>query len=308
MPFRASLLFLESLCDSPLLELYLDGNILDEECCRVLSLSLARSPPLELISLVGCQINSEAGNLFCSCLTRTRNLRHVRLDSNSLYSSGIATLSNLDCPPTLETLSVSDNQIWADEMGVFIAKLQAVDCLRSLDIGFNAVDLTALKGYVVQSKALERLCISGCKVHEGRLNEFLEAVGRSRLRCLLIDGLDFQTMPVTWPYHEDHVWRMRRHLHNLLACIQANPAMNDIRVGFLDLDAMTLLRDTLRPLRNRNIVVTIHDFGLTRASWAMRWTSNFVLDTLTATWRWCHGSRWQSRQPAGEVADPAAMC
>lgn len=301
MSLRSCCIIFESLGDSPLLELYLDSNILDEECCHVLAISLSRSPPLEVLSLVGCQIGPNAANRFSACLSRTRNLHHLRLDSNSIYSVGLATLISLEGSLLLESLSISDNQIWADEMSLLLGRLQTIDVLKSLDIGFNALDLSVLNNYVNSSKSLERICISGCKVQKTKVPDFLEAVGRSKVKTLMIDSLDFNQTTVIWPYNNDLSWSVHGLLQNLINCIRSNEFLSDVRVGFLDLDAISVLKEAFRTLGNRNLILTVHNFGLTGNVWSMRWNPTFVLDSPVSTWRWCHQLNPSLGQQMGQL-------
>jgi hypothetical protein len=286
MTFRASSILFQSIGGSPLLELYLDANLLDDQCCKALSAGLRLDPALELLSVVGCQITSDGANHLCASLPYTRHLHHLRLDSNSLYSEGLSQLCTALGRSRLETLSLSDNQIWREGTTRFLEALCACDILLSLDIGFNAIDLDILRMDVQMSRRLERLCISGCKVAEARLNDFLEAVGRSRIQCLMVDGLNFHVMPINCGYCEDRVWRADAHLDNLIRCILNDPWLNDIRIGFLDINALFILRESLRKVKDRDILFSIHDFGGTNNAWVVHFPS-FRFESPTDVWRVC---------------------
>jgi hypothetical protein len=121
----------------------------------------------------------------------------------------------------------------------------------------------------------------------------------------MIDGLDFDTVPIACPYNDDHAWQVNGLLSNLIACIQANQFLTDVRVGFFDLDAITLLKESLRTIRNRTLIVTVHDFGLTRNTWTMKWIPTFVLEAPVSTWRWCYQLSPALAQPMGHIFNDA---
>jgi hypothetical protein len=152
MTFRASSILFQAIGASPLLELYLDANLLDDQCCKALAAGLRQDPALELLSVVGCQITSDGANHLCAALPSTRHLHHLRLDSNSLYSEGLSQLCTALGRSRLETLSLSDNQIWKEGTTHFLEALRACDILLSLDLGFNAVDLDVLRMAVQVSR------------------------------------------------------------------------------------------------------------------------------------------------------------
>lgn len=286
MSFKASCILFMSLGFSKLVELYLDGNILNEECCRTLGAAIAANPPLQLLSVVGCNLNSACGSYLFTGLAKSENIRHLRIDSNQLLDKGVIQIGNFMHFCRIETLSLSDNRIWKDGMNKVITLCQACNQLRSLDIGFNIVDLELLGNCLLSSPKLERLCVSGCKVAEAKLNDFLEKVGRSRLECLLIDGLNFQVLPVGWGYKMDTVWQVRTHLPNLISMIKSNPRLNDVRIGFLDLDGIMFVKDELSTLHGRTVSISVHDFGHTGNVWLIE-VPEFRLLSPTPEWKWC---------------------
>jgi hypothetical protein len=93
-------------------------------------------------------------------------------------------------------------------------------------------------------------------------------------------------MPIKWGYCEDRVWRPDGHLHNLIRCILSDPWLNDVRVGFLDVDALFILRESLRKVKDRDIVISVHDFGGTNNTWIVHFPS-FRFESPTDVWRVC---------------------
>ena len=287
MSFRASCTLFAAIGVSKLVEVYLDENILNDECCKALAIALSSNPPLQMLSLVGCNIDSDGAIYLFPGLCKCESLRHLRMDSNQILDRGLAQIGSYMHFSHIETLGLSDNRIWKDGTTALISACQMSDRLRSLDIGFNIVDLDVLGAYVLASTRLERLCVSGCKVVESKLNDFLEKVGRSKLVCLMIDGLNFQALPVGWGYKVDTVWQVKSHLPNLIATIKANPRLNDVRIGFLDLDAVLFVKDELQSLQDRQVTISVHDFGHVGNVWVIE-VPEFRLLSPTRDWKWAH--------------------
>jgi Ran GTPase-activating protein (RanGAP) involved in mRNA processing and transport len=279
---RASATLFEAVGRSQLLELLADDNIFNEESCKVLADTLSSDPPLELLSLCGCDIPSEGGAAIARALPQNHHLRHLRLESNSLYDPGAQALGDVMGQSSLTSISLADNEIWGEGIRAFLGGCREAAGLKSLDVSYNIVSVPELAALMRQG-TLQALSVSGAKVSETEVSAFLEAIGSSALQVLIIDGFNFSVLPISWPKVDDRLWQTASPwLDLLLKNVGECESLEDLRVGYLDLDALTKVRDAFS---GRHLTLSIHDFGRTNNCWVITFPG-FTLAGPTATFEW----------------------
>jgi hypothetical protein len=277
-----------ALGSSNLIELYADDNIFNGGNCQVLAEALARDPPLELLSLCGCDIPTEGAVAIASSLARNTHLQELRLESNSLFDTGAKAFGAALAGSSLDFLSLADNEIWADGMSHFLAGC-AESRLTSLDVSYNTLDVDAAIR-VLQEGRLERFAVSGCKVKQQDVPALLEAIGGSRLRMLMIDGFNYQVLPISWPKVDDTVWVNQECLDRLLSTVTRCQTLVDLRIGYLELDGIERFVGTCG---SRELHLSIHDFGRTGNCWVLCFPQFDVLSPVPKF-------EWKRREADGE--------
>jgi Ran GTPase-activating protein (RanGAP) involved in mRNA processing and transport len=278
---RASVALFRAVAASRLLELFADDNIFNEDACRALADSLAADPPLELLSLCGCDIPSEGGAALAGALPRNRHLRHLRLESNSLYDPGAQAFGDALADSALASLSLADNEIWTDGMRALLAGCRDAPDLVSLDIAYNIVDVAALAPYLRRG-TLQALAVSGAKVPEADVRPLLDAVAASRLQTLIVDGLNFAVLPISWPRVDDRLWQSPANCELLAQSIRSCATLADVRIGYLELGG---LANFAAWFRDRELKLSIHDFGRTNNCWVVTFP-RFEIESPTRTFEW----------------------
>jgi hypothetical protein len=81
------------------------------------------------------------------------------------------------------------------------------------------------------------------------------------------------------------VWAPKGHLDELLSAILENQNLNDVRVGFLDIEAMLRVNEALSGMQDRTVLISIHDFGFTHNCWVLE-LPRFRLESPTPAWQW----------------------
>jgi hypothetical protein len=254
----------KALGSSNLLEFYADDNIFNGDNCQVLAESLARDPPLEVLSLCGCDIPTEGGVAIASSLARNTHLRDLRLESNSLFDTGAKAFGAALATSSLDFLSLADNEIWADGMFHFLTGCSD-SRLTAVDVSYNTLDVDAAIRALQQGR-LERFAVSGCKVKQQDVPALLEAIGGSRLRRLIIDGFNFQVLPISWPKVDDTVWVNQEPLDRLLSAVARCNTLVDLRIGYLEIDG---IEKFVARCGSREMHLSIHDFGRTGNCWVL---------------------------------------
>lgn len=288
---KCSSIIFNSIGDSPLYELYADNNIISVDNCLTLSNSLSKDPPLELLSLVGCQINSDGFLQLFSGLPKSTHLHHLRFDSNSMLESSAIAFADIIPNLKLQSLGVSDNEIWREGTTAIIQSCAKNDTLFSLDIGYNIVDFNELSNYVRKSQTLRYLSVSGSKIYEEQLNNFLNTIGQeSQISRLLIEGINFHHMPISWGSAPENIFSNQSHIETLISMINSNENLEDLRVGFLDLDQLHLLyKSSNQFLKEKrkpwNFVLSLHNFGKTRNTWLITFP-DFIIESPTLHFEW----------------------
>ncbi|KAK8836875.1 GTPase activator activity protein [Tritrichomonas musculus] len=288
---KCSSIIFDSIGNSPLYEFYADNNIISIENCHALSNSLSKDPPLELLSLVGCQINSDGFLKLFTGLPKSTHLHHLRFDSNSMYDTGATAFADLIPILNLQSLGISDNEIWRDGTTAIIQSCIQRDTIYSLDIGYNIVDLNELSEYVHKSQTLRYLSVSGIKIYEEQLNNFLNTIGNeSRITRLLMEGINFHYMPISWGSAPENIFSNQSHMEALLSMIKNNKNLEDLRIGFLDLDQLQLLydscnRDKQDGLDTWHFILSLHNFGKTRNTWLITFP-DFIIESPVSEFNW----------------------
>lgn len=269
---QSSVAIFSAIGESKLYEFYGDDNIYEEVCFKYLSASLSMNPPLELLSLVGCQICDAGFMLLAKSLKFAKSLHHLRIDSNSIFESGARVLASDIHFTSLYSLSIGDNEIWGGGTSEIIKQMIAYDKLQSLDLSYNIIDLEILGSYVSKSARLVELCISGCKVSEEKINPFMENIGRSRIQKLIMDGFNLTNNPVSWPRVRDVVWSKYSHFQALLESVKQNLFLSDLRIGYLEPDQIELFKYAL-PHRlgiKKEFYMSLQDFGHIGNTWLIQ--------------------------------------
>ena len=268
---------------SPLYEFYADNNLIDSENCLCLGNSFKCDPPLELLSVVGCQIDTTGFIQLFSGITSSTHIKHLRFDSNSMMETGANALADIIPILKLETLGISDNEIWQKGTTSVIQACMVKDTIYSLDIGYNQVNLDQLARYVQTSKTLRCLGISGSKVYEEQLNNFLNVVGNSQIQTFLIEGINFHFYPISWNRATENVFSNPSHMDALLFCINSNYSLDDLRLGFLELEQLMTIYRNWR--QDRKLTLSLHNFGKTHNTWLIHFP-NFDVESPCNQFFW----------------------
>jgi len=289
---RAAKSIFSAVGKSKLKELYVDNNILTNESIKVLAESLENSPPLIVLSLNGCSITSEAASVLIPSLVKVPTLKHLRLESNSLFDPGAEAVANILKSTSITHLSLADNEIWLGGTTALLESIIKNRTIESLDISYNTINLELLGTCLVKTPTLTELSISGCKVQEGGLSGFLENLSSSSLKILIFDGLIYNQLPISWPKVKDSVFQPRMYFEYLNNFVRKSKTIQDLRLGFLDLDQINVLYKTFSETKpDQTLHLSIHDFGRTGNCWVFSFpdfsvmspSSSFVWKTKLST-------------------------
>jgi len=272
----------KSIGESNLIELLADDNIITEESCKILVENINTYSKIRFLSLSGCDIQTQACITLAPLLSTAPSIQHIRLDSNSIFDDGVKALGDQISHSTIISVSISDNQIWNPAMSYFLNKCTACDTISSLDLSYNCVDLTVLANCIKTCKNLSSLAISGCKVDEKHIPVLFEALNKSSLSCFIVDGLDYNAIPASWPPIKDTVFSNPEYFYLLVSFINQCNTLIDLRLGFLDIDQIILLSEIEW---DRKLTISLHDFGRTKQCWLLR-MPNLVIESPSAIFRW----------------------
>lgn len=254
--------------ESKILELYADDNFIPKECCQALADSLSKNPPLELLSINGCDVPAEGAVVLAQALKSNKHLKSLRMESNSIYDVGAKAIAEALPHSGIINLSLADNEIWNDGTTDILNAAKSSSKLNVLDMSYNILPLTKLTEVIIQKQDLTGLAISGCKVREVDLLDFLIAIPKSSLEQLLIDGFNFNVLPVSWPKVQDTIWNNHVYFEALVKVILNCDTLNDLRIGFLELDQINNIRHHLERTRpEKELYISMHDFGRTNNNW-----------------------------------------
>ena len=285
MTLESSSTIFSAIGESQLLELVADDNIFNSIPLHALSESLKKNPPLALLSLNGCDIPSEGFVEIAAGLPYARQLLHLRLESNSGFQTGAEALARVIPESTLISLSIADNEIWEEGTIAILNAVSKCPNFVSLDISYNICPLDKLGAFLIKSP-LQQLSISGCKVVENTVPHFLSKVlPHSHLSTLILDGLNYQYLPISWPRVRDILFTNPQYFSFLLDYIHNTP-INDLRIGFLSLSSIFQLLQIHSEI-DRPLTICMHDFGRTDNCWMISSTpTSFSLQAPDNTFQW----------------------
>ncbi|EAX98003.1 Leucine Rich Repeat family protein [Trichomonas vaginalis G3] len=281
---RASKIIFEAVGSSKLYEFYADNNILVQEACEVFGKALKNGPPLEVLSLCGCQIPSEGGIAIAESLPSLKNLMHLRLESNSFFDFGAQAIAKVLKDTKIQSLNIADNEIWLEGTNELLEAVANSKFMKSLDISYNILDLDNLAKCVLANTNITELAISGAKIPILQLSSFLEKMVNSNLQILIMDGFDPNQLPVAWARIQDTIFKQPEYFDLLQNLILNSKTLVDVRVGYLELDQIATMQETFAHLK-REISVSVHDFGRTGNCWVFNYPEFTVLSP-TKLFKW----------------------
>ena len=268
--------------------LIMDGNVITQEACHDLRMALTENPPLTYLSMKECTINCRGCAEIAQGLRKAQNCRFLLLDSNCIFLDGARQLALVLPETNLVGLSIADNQVWEDGTKAILEKLHWG--MTSLDLSYNAVDLTKLSMCLKEHTNLRHLAITGCKVNSESLQLFLTDLGPSHLETFIVEGLNYKQLPISWPRATEYIWSNKACFDALVRTVKSSRTLTDLRLGFLDLDQVHEFVKRYQDQQiTRPIVVTMSDFGKTRATWIARFQPGFPslkLEAPSTSFEW----------------------
>lgn len=280
---RATDLIFASIGESSLLEFYADNNVFPELQCKILADSLIKNPPLQVLSLCACDIPCEGGVAIAEALPSNKNLLHLRLESNSLYETAAFKFGETLPESSLISLNIADNEIWSDGMNSILKCLKSTK-IESLDISYNIFDVNTFCTEMNKTN-IKELAVSGCKINEQLFPSFLAKIPSLHLNKLIIDGFNFQILPISWQRMRDSLWGTRTYFDDLLLALQQSPDLCDLRVGFLEMEQIFGIKGLLEDQPPRTMIISMHDFGHTDNCWIVH-LPELKFEAPISTFRW----------------------
>lgn len=270
---------------SKLIEVYFDNNIFVAEACKVLGESLLLGPPLELISLNGCNIPSEGCIEIANSLPALKNLVHFRMESNSIFDPGAIAIAKAIPSSSFTHLSIADNQIWMEGMTTLLNAVSQENRIISLDLSYNIVNLNQLAEMLNKSCSLQELALSGCKIKtREEYVHLINALKNSNISKLIIDGFNFHYLPVSWPKVTDSLFADNELFELTKTALLESSKLYDVRFGFMDLDQIIVLRNEYN--RNKKeLYLSLHDFARTGNCWVIKFPK-FEVEAPVGVFKW----------------------
>lgn len=269
---KASIQIFEALGKSKITSLTLDRNLLTVACCKALAKALYENKNIVYLSLRSCDILYESMQHLCTAISQSPNLRVLRLDDNSIFDNGAFALAKAIKTSNISSLSVSDNQIWKDGLNNLLRSIGETGKMEELDVSYNILDLEEMMKLLQNSPKLTALNISGCKVNERLVGVFLDFIPRTQISTLMINGLNYNMLPIAWPHVKDEVWKDRMLFQKIMEAIKRSPTLVDVRVGFIESDQLsrliTFIEEELHQGQfQKKLSLSIIDFGRTENCW-----------------------------------------
>jgi hypothetical protein len=264
-----------------------DGNLLTNEACRELAKCLEQNPPLECVSLRHCDLPAAGCVPIAASLPFCANLRFLWLDHNSVFDRGAERLAANLAKCSLVGLSLADNQIWSNGTNLLLKAVTGTTRLTTIDLSGNIIDLVLLSQCLRQTPALTGLAISRCKVNEAQVPLFLEELPNCQLTTLIVEGFNYQQLPISWPMVSDTIWTNRSFFQALRQAIINSKSLVDLRFGFLDLEQIYAFVELFEQGKiQRPIVISMSDFGRTDCCWLVRFPE-FAVTAPSSVFQWC---------------------
>ena len=118
--------------------------------------------------------------------------------------------------------------------------------------------------------------MSGCKVNPEYLPLFIQNLKNQSFETLIINGLDFNELPVNWPQVSDRVFLNFEYFAYLLNELNSKTTIRDLRIGFLFINQIL-------QISNEDLVLSLYNFGLTGDCWVYR---NKVFEAPSRVLKW----------------------
>ena len=304
---RAAKVIFEAVGNSNLVEFYADNNIFVQEACEVLGEALKKGPPLEVLSLCGCNIPSEGGIAIANSLPMLKNLEHLRLESNSLFDPGCQAVAKALKETSITHLSLADNEIWLDGTKTLFSEISIAKRIVSLDISYNTVDLDFLSSCLAANPQLTELSISGCKVREDLIANFLERLPTTHLKILIADGFDYNVLPISWPKVQDKTFSQQVYFEMLVRGVIESNTLEDIRVGFMEPNQIASIPNMFKKAGvTREVIFSLHDFGRTGNCWTIK-MPEFAIEAPCDTLKWQQDINDEGAKHFGAIYDAASF-
>lgn len=287
----SSIIIINALPASKVKYLSLNRNVITNKVCDAIAEALSQNPPLEYLSLSSCDISADGCCTISRSLPMAKQLKTFIINSNCIFDKGCEEIAENIRNTNICELSVSDNQIWLGGTSALLKALTAFPCITALDLSFNIIDLALLAQCIKETPNLKQLSISGCKVNESQVILFLEEIVRTQLSTFIIEGLNFNQLPISWPHSQDVLWSNseKNYFEAILKSIRNSPNLVDIRFGFLDIKQIFSLYNLYQTnIITRPITISISDFGWTGNNWVLSFP-DFALDAPLPIFKW--GSR-----------------
>lgn len=281
---NATIILIQALAQSKIRYLSLNRNVITNEVCDEIAKALSNNPPLEYLSLSSCYISADGCCSIAKALPQAKQLKTLILNSNCIFDKGCQEIANNISNTNIQEISVAENQIWF--IDVLLKSIMGNQNITALDLSYNIVDLSLLVQCVKETPNLKSLAISGCKVNEGQVLLFLEELGRTQLSTLIIDGLNYNQLPIAWPHNQDVLWANRPYFESLIRAIRTSQTLDDLRFGFLDIKQINSIFDLYNENKLiRPIIISISDFGRTENNWVINFP-DFVIEAPLSTLKW----------------------
>ncbi|OHT10296.1 hypothetical protein TRFO_04333 [Tritrichomonas foetus] len=276
----------ENLPNSKIINFSVNRNVITNEVCGAIAKALNQNPPLEYLSMKACDMPADGCVTIAQSLPQAQNLKTLILDSNCIFDRGCEALASNIGQTNITQLSIADNQIWLPGTNALLKALSGNQNIVALDLSYNIIDLVILTHFLKPTTNLKCLSISGCKVSESQILLFLEELGRTQLSTFVIEGLNSNTLPISWPHAQDMLWTNRTNFEVLIRALRTSQTLCDLRFGFLDIKQIRSFVNLYQSNQmSREITISISDFGRTGNTWVATFP-NFSLDAPLSTLKW----------------------
>ncbi|EAY12722.1 Leucine Rich Repeat family protein [Trichomonas vaginalis G3] len=271
---EASMLF-TSIAKTTIIEFYADDLILKEESIQKLAETLSSDSNIEVLSLCGCDLNQRSIATLATALPYAKNLKYLRLESNSMYSDGAIALEKVLPKTNLISLEIADNMIWNDGTDAILSAISQGTQIQYLDISYNVLNIPSLLSCLTPFSSLKSLAISGCKVEQQHVQNLIEHLGKSHLETFIMDGLDFNYLPITWPKVTDSFFSNDQLFNLFENSLLESQTLTDVRIGFLSTMQIGRLMNSLSKLK-RKITITLQDFYRTNDFYVLHFPDFYI--------------------------------
>lgn len=304
---ESSKLLFEAMAESHIEEFYADDNIFNDDVCIKIGDMLKENAHLRVLSLCGCDISAEGVKEIARGLCDNRCLEHLRLESNSMYDNGAKALAQaIVNVESLVYLGIGDNMIWMDGTNAIINAVKNSN-LEALDLAYNIVCLDELGKLIKENEKVKMLSVSGCKVKESELISFLNVLPQSSLKTLIMDGFNYQLLPVTWPKVRDTIWSNENYFNTFINALCNFQTIEDLRLGYLNLNQIKTLQERLSEKREKELTISLHDFGKSSNCWIYNFPS-FKFLSPSNVFAWFGSIKGQDPKTICDIIKSTTVC